>query len=841
MATPTKRQKQILDYLTKYISENGYSPTFEEIRRHFKLSAPSTVHQHIEALLSKGFLTRNNHSARGVELSKSGSNLIEIAIKGTIAAGEPIEAIEIPDSSVSIPKEEINLLRNHYALRVKGDSMIKEGIFDGDIVIIRQQKIADNGQTVVAIIDDNEATLKKLYREGNRFRLQPANPTFLPIYRNEVEIRGLVVKIIRNFDNKTANNQHQLLNKRFSISKNILLIDIYNNINLKSISKQQLLDILFSFFSKPLQINNTLEDYIYKSISNNNHVDLIKLIQLIGITHQKEKEKKKLYNTNERKHFGIYYTDYQIAEQIIIESLQGLTFKQLLEKKFLEPCAGNGIFIIAYIDYLFKINKNCSQHDLQKVLNNIYCADIDDEAIELLKIILKKYIYRKYNYQIKLVDNNYYIGDLLFDINGSQIIKIDPRNIFNVKDGFDIIITNPPYKLLKANGDKYGKKTNNGYHEQIKNIIQFIKNNNFYKYNQGTLNYYKLFVEEIIENYSHDDSRIGLLIPITLLNDLQSEKLRKRIFYNYKISNIYIIPEKNKFFPDITQSFCFFGINKSYSGDNFSVVNDVDSINKIHNDKIDININDLINISSTIPIIAENSIGWKILNKISKHNKIKQLLSINNLRGELDLTLDKKYVTNEATSYPLLKGININEFNFSKSNKFIKEEFIAKLSSKSQYIKQERLVCQQISNINSDKRLKFVKVPKGFILGNSCNFISKENKLQIGDDIKLDYLLGLLNSYLLDWRFNLTNSNNHISNYELNDLPIAHTNKKNIEYICQLVKNINSTDIKRLSKLNILVFKIYNISKNEIKHVFSKYKQNELITYIIKQTQNYAL
>ncbi|MBU1165281.1 transcriptional repressor LexA [Patescibacteria group bacterium] len=216
MASLTKRQKQILDYISKYISEKGYSPTFEEICRHFKLSALSTVHQHIEALASKGYLSKNEHSARGIELNKNDSNFIEIPIKGTIAAGEPIEAIEMPDVNVSIPKQEINLTRNHHALRVKGDSMINEGIFDGDIVIIRQQNTADNGQTVVAIIDDNEATLKKLYREKNQFRLQPANPSLLPFYRKEVEIRGLVVKIIRNFENKKSNYKESTSNDKYS-------------------------------------------------------------------------------------------------------------------------------------------------------------------------------------------------------------------------------------------------------------------------------------------------------------------------------------------------------------------------------------------------------------------------------------------------------------------------------------------------------------------------------------------------------------------------------------------------------------------------------------------------
>jgi SOS regulatory protein LexA len=193
----TKRQKQILDYIKKFIKDKNYSPSFEEIRRHFRFVSKSTVHHHIETLKEKGCLNR----ARTIELSKDekSSGLVEITLLGTIAAGQPIEAIENPET-ITIPSSELGRYNNYYALRVEGNSMIDDGIYDGDIVVIKQQSTADNGQTVVAIINDNEATLKKIYREKDRFRLQPANPTLFPIYPKELEVRGAVVKIIRNFE-----------------------------------------------------------------------------------------------------------------------------------------------------------------------------------------------------------------------------------------------------------------------------------------------------------------------------------------------------------------------------------------------------------------------------------------------------------------------------------------------------------------------------------------------------------------------------------------------------------------------------------------------------------------
>jgi len=193
----TKKQKQVLSYLKKYQKKHDYSPTLEEIKKYFKFSSVSTAHHYIKKLKGLGCLEKEDNHPRSISLSDSG--LIDVNIIGTITAGQPIEAIEIDEGVVSVPAKELSLNSEYFALKVKGDSMIEEGIFDGDTVVIKKQSVAENGQTVVAIIDDNEATLKKIYREKDRFRLQPANQNILPFYRKEVEIRGVVIKTIRNF------------------------------------------------------------------------------------------------------------------------------------------------------------------------------------------------------------------------------------------------------------------------------------------------------------------------------------------------------------------------------------------------------------------------------------------------------------------------------------------------------------------------------------------------------------------------------------------------------------------------------------------------------------------
>ncbi|KKT40117.1 MAG: LexA repressor, partial [Parcubacteria group bacterium GW2011_GWA2_44_13] len=202
----TKKQKQVFDFVKKYYTKYDYAPTLLEIKRKFKLASVSTAHYYLKKLQEAGQLKKEFNQPRAVSIVDK-KQTMDVPILGVIAAGQPIEVIEVPNETITITKDEISKQGKHYALRVQGNSMINDGIFDGDIVVIRKQEVADNGQTVVAIIDDNQATLKKLYREKGKFRLQPANHTLFPIYRDEVEVRGVVVKIIRNLESQIEKDQ----------------------------------------------------------------------------------------------------------------------------------------------------------------------------------------------------------------------------------------------------------------------------------------------------------------------------------------------------------------------------------------------------------------------------------------------------------------------------------------------------------------------------------------------------------------------------------------------------------------------------------------------------------
>ena len=197
----TKRQRQILDYITDFSKENGYAPSLREIGDHFDLSSPATVHAHVENLKAKGFLKTSYNEARSIELKPAKAKwheVLELPLVGLITAGEPIEAIEDKET-IAVPADFVRDTVNSYVLRVKGESMIDEGILSGDYVIVERNPSPKNGDVVVALLNNAYATLKKFYREKARIRLQPANTTMKPIYAKDPLIQGIVRGVIRKF------------------------------------------------------------------------------------------------------------------------------------------------------------------------------------------------------------------------------------------------------------------------------------------------------------------------------------------------------------------------------------------------------------------------------------------------------------------------------------------------------------------------------------------------------------------------------------------------------------------------------------------------------------------
>lgn len=201
MESLTKKQKEILDYIRQFTNENGYSPSYREIAQFFELSSTGTIAEYISILEDKGYLTKEAMEARAIQLTPSfdpGVELHSIQLLGIIDAGRPIEAIRT-NETIDIPRDMMG--RRTFALKVRGESMIDDGILEGDYVIIEQTSSPKNGDIVVALIDNSNATLKRFYAEKNNIRLQPSNKTMKSMLfkKDRVTIQGRVKGVIRKF------------------------------------------------------------------------------------------------------------------------------------------------------------------------------------------------------------------------------------------------------------------------------------------------------------------------------------------------------------------------------------------------------------------------------------------------------------------------------------------------------------------------------------------------------------------------------------------------------------------------------------------------------------------
>ncbi len=206
MAAPlTKRQKEVLDYITQFIELHGYAPSYREIAGYFGYGSVATVAEHVESLVTKGMLQKGDNEARSIQLVKADhidpTPSVGLPILGLVAAGQPIETLGTHAETLEVPPFMVGR-RNSYVLQVKGQSMIDEGINDGDYVVVQEKEIPSNGEMVIALINSGEATLKRYFKEKTHIRLQPSNATMEPIIveaGTSIQIQGVVIGLIRKY------------------------------------------------------------------------------------------------------------------------------------------------------------------------------------------------------------------------------------------------------------------------------------------------------------------------------------------------------------------------------------------------------------------------------------------------------------------------------------------------------------------------------------------------------------------------------------------------------------------------------------------------------------------
>lgn len=530
-----------------------------------------------------------------------------------------------------------------------------------------------------------------------------------------------------------------------------------------------------------------------------------------------------------RKQTGSYYTATDLTISMMKDFVNGLddeTKSEIHSKKFLEPCVGTGNFVFAYLFACKELQ--LSKDKYKQLLDNIYVCDINTEALQKYKQNLHMLAQRWFD--IILSDEYFdaHIGSsLLFDVEQSNIKYIPISDVFPslYNQQFDFVVTNPPYKNLKAekshyfNDEEYFKDQ-----EKYANIKELSKKVFSYS-TTGTLNLYKLFVEEIIERYLSPNGYASLLIPASILSDKTCSKLRTHILTSCSLKSIQMIPEDSAYV-DASQALCAIRFQKGVLTNKVYIEG---ALSREKRKGALVNLEDIIDEETGNSILILSNEEYKKRNKMRKFPLIKDIPYIHNLRGELDISFNKSSVISEPSAYKFYRGRNIGYYELIDlpEVEYADEQFV-EITAKKQFIHRERIACQQIVNMSKKRRISFAPVPPNSILGNSCNFISVDKN---DDDIDIYFILGILNSTYIDWYFKLTSSNNHINNYEIDYFPIPiYYNKKSD--ISQMVQEyLRSKDEKLLKKIDDMVGIAYGLQKNEecIKERDTMFLINKLI------------
>ena len=481
---------------------------------------------------------------------------------------------------------------------------------------------------------------------------------------------------------------------------------------------------------------------------------------------------KRKFSKHYLKNSGAVYTPKKIANNIVSKCIKNAIKKKnnVESIKCLDFASGTGIFYFEAINILNKRYKI----KLDKCIISLYAVDTDEVAIAILRLKTISLFDNMSEGVVKILTSNIVCKNVLHidDFYQSKNIEIfDCQKIEKTTAIFDVVFSNPPYLVLKVNKNNNSPALAsyyNGLQNKIKLEVGFFRKSNLYSYSiQGMLNYYQLSIEMIIK-LTKLSGQIGVICPSSLFGDVSASKLRRHILEDNSLLSIDFYTEKDKIFNNVTQATSIFFMEKGGVTKKIKI--------SVSEGNFEVNFN---TIKATFPERLEvppiNQISWSILSKISKNKKLKDVPSVRNRRGELDLSLFRDFITQNNTGHILVRGrmVSNSYINYTNSSEFIDiERFLEKKSQ--DYLENDfgkkRLICQQISNASQRKRVNFVWSNSSDIIANSCNYLS-------GSGDFLDKIRYILNSSLIDWRFKITSTNNHINNYEIDDFPIIDLEK----------------------------------------------------------------
>ena len=548
-------------------------------------------------------------------------------------------------------------------------------------------------------------------------------------------------------------------------------------------------------------------------------------------------------------------------------------FEQFLSLKVLDPACGPGAFLISTIEVFRKRSSTIeaaarkvglTSIDLPRVLReNLFGVDVDKAALEIADISIALLLGHDPVSATSSLGVRLKQGNSLVMMNGldgsadhtrffedpasrcpfewqSEFPDVLARGV----RGFDFIVMNPPYERLKPNLAEFlrerlqsGDRTIHlqefeDYKVALREDIAYFRNSGEYVLgNRYTINTYRLFIEQALR-LARRGGRLGFVVPSTLLGDISAGLLRRHLLSKHCLLRIDEYTERARLFPGVTQSVCVMtvetcGTTKSLSASfGLSDVHDAQTKTRLKLRVADIK--QVMGESMVIPRV--NQTGWQILKTLHENPILGSLPWLQNRRGEFDLTLSKEHISPGKKGNRLVRGADISRYTLRpikrKSESVKLSSFVNSLGSsvRRPHIFSSRIACQQVSNRAQRRRLKFALVPPKTVLANSCNYVVVDPS---EDEWLLSYLLGILNSDLLNWRFDLSNANNHVSNRELASLPIADPHSQN-QRIADLVGEIVN-DVQNLllkggapsSSVEARVFLLYGLGLNEASFVMT--------------------
>ncbi len=801
----TKRQKQLLDFIQKYAEKKGINPSLQEMAEALDLSSLSSVHYHLARLEEKSLISRNSGTYRSVKVSNTDGPLTEISLVGIIAAGQPIEAIEDPEP-ITVPKTMLSGSGEHFALRVSGDSMIGDGIFNRDIVVIRKQEYANDGDTIVAIINGNEATLKRLYKEKDGFRLQPANPNIEPIFTKELLVQGKVMSVLRNIEN-------ELVATPLQKSKNYIRSDEYADTdslkilsdailqfkeeNLLNYKSEKILDVLilkqvFSFLLEKQGIDSKTRKNTFDVLDVNGelkkeHAEKIEyILSNFNIVSSSDDVLGHIYQSiqsqENRKDAGQYYTPNKVVN-FIIDKIE-INLSENKELKIIDPACGSGQFLILAYDKLLEQYKNIGidENTAHKniVEKHLFGVDIDPIACVLAKanLVLKN--------PFVLIRPNIFTNDFLRRDYG--LIDKDPFE--QIHKQFDFVVGNPPWgaSLTKEN-KKYFEK--------------------YYEIGEVGLNTFTLFIERSFD-FLKEKGRLGFLMPEAYLKIKVHQPSRQQILSRAEIKLLAISGDifKKVYAPSLVLIFEKTGkINNDHQITiQEGVFNGGITETKIPQSLFESTPDNIFNIHFS-------DLSTKIIQKIdsldNKYLKDNTLFVLGIVTGD-----NKKYLLPKKLSKdyePIVVGKDLRKFQIDfGGNYFIYDkQTLQQIAPRDYYERPEKLIYKFIG-----KNLVFVyDNEKRFSLNNANAIVPNIPNL------KMKYILGVLNSDLVQFYYAKSFFTIRVLRSNLERLPIFNATKAQQEKVVSLVEKLEKAENEKyeqlLKELNEYIFNLYQIDEQQ--------------------------